>query len=220
VTTVTANTRRGEPLARPPKLLIRPVRLLPVQRPALVLALLAALTLGGCASGAQQALDKRLPTPTTAAAAPAAGSSAPAAAASPAAGASPVAGAASAAGGEEKVSGGVAVRLNSVQFLERGSYVSPKDGMVFMALDLTIKNQGGQEVTVGSRALALRDGQGNEMRRNMTGATKPSPQSTLAPGAESRGELTFEVPMSMSSFQLVLVGSEGAPPATFDIKKP
>lgn len=124
-----------------------------------------------------------------------------------------------AAGGDEKVSGGVAVRLNGVQFLEKGSYVSPKEGMVFLALDLTVKNQGQQEVTVGSRALALKDAQGNELRRNMTGATKPSPQSTLAPGAESRGEVTFEVPAAMTGFQLVLVGAEGAAPAIFDIKK-
>jgi hypothetical protein len=113
----------------------------------------------------------------------------------------------------------VAVRLNGVQFLEKGSYVSPKEGMVFLAVDLTVKNQSQQEVTVGSRALSLKDGQGNELRRNMTGATKPSPQSTLAPGAESRGELTFEVPATMTSFQLVLVGAEGAAPATFDIRK-
>jgi uncharacterized protein affecting Mg2+/Co2+ transport len=191
----------------------------------LVVALmLAMLVLASCSSGAQQALDKRLGTP-TAAPAPAtqaAGAGAPAAGASPAAAAagSPVASAASGAvSGEEKVSGGVALRLNGVQFLEKGSYVSPKDGMVFMALDVTVKNQGQQEVTVGSRALQLKDGQGNELRRNMTGATKPSPQSTIAPGAESRGELTFEVPVSMTSFQLVLTGGDGAAPATFDIKR-
>jgi uncharacterized protein affecting Mg2+/Co2+ transport len=191
----------------------------PAVRHVVGLALVATLLLGGCASGAQQALDKRLATPTTAAAAPAAA----AAAGSPSAGAaaSPVAGAPAAAApaGEEKVSGAVAVRVNGVQFLEKGSYVSPKEGMVFLALDVTVKNQGQQEVTVGSRALSLKDAQGNELRRNMTGATKPSPQSTLAPGAESRGELTFEVPAAMTGFQLVLVGAEGAAPATFDIRK-
>ncbi len=185
--------------------------------------LLAVLVLAGCSSGAQQALDKRLGTPTTAPApaAPAAVAGSPVAGASPAASAgSPVASSASGAvSGEEKVSGGVAVRLNAVQFLEKGSYVSPKDGMVFMALDVTVKNQGPQEVTIGSRALQLKDGQGNELRRNMTGATRPSPQSTIAPGAESRGELTFEVPTSLTSFQLVLTGSEGAAPATFDIRR-
>ena len=113
----------------------------------------------------------------------------------------------------------MAVRVNGVQFLDKGSYVSPKEGMVFLALDVTVKNQGQQEVTVGSRALSLKDAQGNEMRRNMTGATKPSPQSTLAPGAESRGEVTYEVPAAMTAFQLVLVGGEGAAPATFEIKK-
>ena len=117
-------------------------------------------------------------------------------------------------------SGPVSVRLNGVQFLEKGTYVSPKDGMVFMAIDVTVKNQGAQEVTVGSRALQLKDSQGNEMRRNLTGATKPSPQSTIAPGGESRGELTYEVPVSVRAFQLVLTGGEGAAPATFEINRP
>ncbi|MGE3911122.1 MAG: hypothetical protein AB7K36_17320, partial [Chloroflexota bacterium] len=60
-----------------------------------------------------------------------------------------------------------AVRIHDIQFLDKGNYVSPKEGVVFMALDLTVKNHGQEEVLVGSRALSLQDAQGNEQRRNM-----------------------------------------------------
>lgn len=159
---------------------------------------LGLLVLSGCASGASEALEKR------------------AAAASPTATASPPAG----AGGDEKVSGSVAVRLNGFQFLDSGNYVSPKEGMAFLALDVSLRNQGQQEVTVGSRAITLKDATGAELRRNLTAGTKPSPESTLAPGKETRGELTYDVPREAAAFQWAVTVGEGSQPAVFDIKKP
>ena len=202
-----------------------------------ILVLAALLGLTGCASGAQQALDKLAATPTTGAPAASSGAGAattgaPAASGSPAAasggpaGASPAAqapaGAAASSGGgagEEKTSGGVAIRLNSAQFLDKGNYVSPKDGMVFLALDVTLKNAGQQEVTVGGRAVTLKDAGGTEFRRNLTAGSKPSPQTTIAPGAESRGEWAYEVPASATALTLTIAPAEGAPPAVFEIKK-
>jgi len=206
---------------------------------ALVLATVLALGVTGCASGAQQALEKRTAgTPTVAAstggggaaagagAASAAGGSGAATSAPSAAQASPGAAAGGGSGGgaaggagEEKVSGGVAIRLNSAQFLERGNYVSPKDGHVFVALDVTLKNGGQQEVTVGGRAVTLKDAGGTEFRRNLTAGSKPSPGTTIAPGAETRGEWAYEVPASATALTLTIAPAEGAPPAVFEIKK-
>ena len=165
--------------------------------PLLLALALVALT-AGCGPSAADVLDKR-----GAAAAPTL---------SPAA-------AAQASAGDEKVSGPVAVRLNGVQFSDRGNYVSPREGMVFLALDVTIRNAGQQEVTVGSRAITLKDATGTEYRRNLTAASKPSPDSTLPPGKETRGELTYEVPRDATAFQLAVTGGETAQPVSFEIKK-
>jgi hypothetical protein len=164
-----------------------------------LLLLVVALGLAGCSSGAADVLDKR-------------------AAASPTA-APAGASAGSAAAGNQKVSGNVAVTLNGFQFLERGTYIQPKEGMAFLAVDLTVRNQGQEEVTVGSRALTLKDAGGAEYRRNLTGGSKPSPASTLAAGQSSSGEISFEVPVTATAFQLVLTGGEGAPPAVWEIKR-
>ena len=165
--------------------------------PLLLALALVALT-ASCGPSAADVLDKR-----GAAAAP---SPSPAAAAQ-------------ASAGDEKVSGPVAVRLNGVQFSDRGNYVSPREGMVFLALDVTIRNAGQQEVTVGSRAITLKDATGTEYRRNLTAASKPSPHSTLPPGKETRGELTYEVPRDATAFQLAVTGGETAQPVSFEIKK-
>ena len=166
---------------------------------------LTLLTLGivGCGPSAADVLEKRAAGPTA--------SPAPVAPAAPQA--------APATGGDEKVTGPVAVRLNGVQFSDKGNYVSPKEGMIFMALDVSFRNVGQQEVTVGSRAISLKDASGTEYRRNLTAASKPSPDSTLPPGKETRGELTYEVPKDATAFQLAVTVGEGAQPATFEINR-
>ena len=165
----------------------------------LAVALLV-LPLAGCGPSAADVLEKR-----SAAASPTA---------APAAAPAPVGG-----GGDEKVSGPVAVRLNGVQFSDRSNYVSPKEGMVFLALDVTLRTQRQQEVTAGSRATPRKAATGAEYRRNRTAASKRPPESTLPPGKETRGELTYEVPKDATAFQLAVTVGEGTQPASFEIKK-
>ncbi len=123
--------------------------------------------------------------------------------------------AAAAKAGTTRVSGRVAITLHQFEITEKGLFVVPKEGTVFVILDVTFENRGQEEITVGSRYMRLTDAAGTSYPRSLVGASKPSPDSTLAPGKSSRGQIAYEVPKDARGLKWFIKAGEGAEEVSF-----
>jgi len=123
--------------------------------------------------------------------------------------------AAAAKAGTTKVSGQVAIQLHQFEISEKGLFVAPKEGTVFVILDVTLENRGQEEITIGSRYMKLTDAAGASYPRSLVGASKPSPDSTLAPGKSSRGQIAYEVPKDAQGLKWFIRAGEGAEEVSF-----
>jgi hypothetical protein len=123
--------------------------------------------------------------------------------------------AAAAKAGTTKVSGRVAITLHQFEVTEKGLFVVPKEGTVFVVLDVTLENRGQEEITIGSRYMRLADAAGTAYPRSLVGASKPSPDSTLAPGKSSRGQIAYEVPKDARGLRWFVKAGDGAEEVSF-----
>jgi hypothetical protein len=123
--------------------------------------------------------------------------------------------AAAARAGTTRVSRQVAITLHQFEIAEKGLFVVPKEGTVFVILDVTFENRGQEEITIGSRFMRLTDGAGTSYPRSLVGASKPSPDSTLAPGKSSRGQIAYEVPKGAQGLKWFVNAGEGAEEVSF-----
>jgi len=123
--------------------------------------------------------------------------------------------AAAAKAGTTKVSGQVAIRLHQFEIAEKGLFVVPKEGTVFVILDVTFENRGQEEITIGSRYMRLTDAAGASYPRSLVGASKPSPDSTLGPGKSSRGQIAYEVPKGTRGLKWFIKAGQGAEEVSF-----
>jgi hypothetical protein len=123
--------------------------------------------------------------------------------------------AAAAKAGTTRVSGQVAIRLHQFEITEKGLFVVPKEGTVFVILDVTFENRGQEEITIGSRYMRLTDAAGTPYPRSLVGASKPSPDSTLAPGKSSRGQIAYEVPKDVKGLKWFIKAGEGVEEVSF-----
>jgi hypothetical protein len=114
-----------------------------------------------------------------------------------------------------RVSGQVAITLHQFEITETGLFVAPKEGTVFVILDVTFENRGQEEITIGSRYMRLTDAGGTSFPRSLVGASKPSPDSTLAPGKSSRGQIAYEVPKGAQGLKWFVKAGEGAEEVSF-----
>lgn len=117
--------------------------------------------------------------------------------------------------GTTSVSGQVAIRLHRFEITEKGLFVVPKEGTVFVILDVTFENRGQEEITIGSRYMRLTDAAGTSYSRSLVGASKPSPDSTLAPGKSSRGQIAYEVPKDAQGLKWFIKAGEGVEEVSF-----
>jgi len=123
--------------------------------------------------------------------------------------------AAAAKAGTTKVSGQIAITLHQFEVTGKGLFVVPKEGTVFVVLDVTLENRGQEEITIGSRYMRLTDGAGTSYPRSLVGASKPSPDSTLPPGKSSRGQIAYEVPKDAQGLKWFIKAGEGAEEVSF-----
>jgi hypothetical protein len=123
--------------------------------------------------------------------------------------------AAAAKAGTTKVSGQVAIQLHQFDIAEKAMFVVPKEGTVFVILDVTFENRGQEEITIGSRYMRLTDAAGTSYPRSLVGASKPSPDSTLPPGKSSRGQIAYEVPKGTQGLKWLIKAGQGAEEVSF-----
>jgi len=123
--------------------------------------------------------------------------------------------AAAARAGTTKVSGRVAITLHQFEITGKGLFVVPKEGTLFVILDVTFENRGQEEITIGSRYMRLTDAAGTSYPRSLVGASKPSPDSTLAPGKSSRGQIAYEVPKDAQGLRWFIKAGEGVEEVSF-----
>jgi hypothetical protein len=123
--------------------------------------------------------------------------------------------AAAAKAGTTRISGQVAISLHQFEIAEKGLFVVPKEGTVFVILDVTFENRGQAEITIGSRYMRLADAAGTAYPRSLVGASKPSPDSTLGPGKSSRGQIAYEVPKDARGLKWFIKAGEGGEEVSF-----
>jgi len=94
--------------------------------------------------------------------------------------------------------GSIALTVNEVTHPAGDSYNKPNEGNVFTVVDVTIKNQGSEAVSVSSMLqMSLKDGTGQGydpdfMASTASGGT--APEGEIAPGETVRGQVGFQVP--------------------------
>jgi len=95
------------------------------------------------------------------------------------------------------------VMINSVKTNQGNSIDTPKSGMVFLLIDVTLKNVSNQEQPVSSLVMwTLRDPGGQQYTETVTTFAGAPPDGKAAAGSPVRGTLAYEIPTSTHSFIL------------------
>ena len=116
-----------------------------------------------------------------------------------------------------KDSGSVSIWLQAAQLTEKGRYVSPKEGSAFLLLDVTLTNNGTEDVVVGSRHMRLSDSAGTVYPKTLYGGTKPEPDSAIPPGKNTSGEIAYEVPKAIEHLTWYVRGGDTGEEVAFDL---
>jgi len=116
-----------------------------------------------------------------------------------------------------KESGDVAFWLHSVQLTEEGRYVSPSEGMAFLLVDVTLTNNGTEDVVVSSRHMRLADSAGTVYAKTLYGGTKPEPDNAIPPSESTRGEIAYEVPKGIQRLTWYVTGGDRGEEISFDL---
>ena len=92
------------------------------------------------------------------------------------------------------------VTVNSVKTSNGEQFLTPSAGNVYFIVDVTVKNLSGQQQTISSAInFSLQDATGQKYTETiLTGETPPD--GTVGANSLLRGQLTYEVPTSQTSF--------------------
>ena len=92
------------------------------------------------------------------------------------------------------------VTVNSVKTSNGEQFLTPSAGNTYFIVDVTVKNLSGQQQTISSAInFSLQDATGQKYTETiLTGETPPD--GTVGSNALLRGQLTYEVPTSQTSF--------------------
>jgi hypothetical protein len=118
-----------------------------------------------------------------------------------------------------QTSGQVDIILHDFHLDEKGYFASPEEGMLFLVLDVTFKNNGVGEVTIGSRHMRMVDAAGNTYRKSLVGGSKASPDSTIGPGESTTGEIVYEVPKHIGDLTWLIKAGDEAEEVCFSLVK-
>lgn len=107
------------------------------------------------------------------------------------------------AGQTVKVGSTWEITVNGVKTSQGDSFDTPKPGMTFLLIDVTLKNVSDQEQPVSSLIMwTLRDPSGQQYTETITTIAGAPPDGKAAAGSPVRGTLAYEVPTSGHSFTL------------------
>jgi hypothetical protein len=92
----------------------------------------------------------------------------------------------------------------AVQEVSGQSFNQPKEGMKFVAVDVMVKNGTDQPQATSTFDFKLQDESSYSYNSQLFDAKDPSyKSSTLQPGKQQRGWITFEVPKTAKEYELV-----------------
>ncbi|MFL5734344.1 MAG: DUF4352 domain-containing protein [Chloroflexia bacterium] len=105
--------------------------------------------------------------------------------------------------GSTGTTGGLKVTVNGVRHSDKG-LVPPKAGMEYLVVDVTIENAGDKEAAISSLLMeSLKDGSGQKYTVTIGADAKASADGKIAPGDKSRGETSFEVPLTATGLVFI-----------------
>lgn len=116
-----------------------------------------------------------------------------------------------------KTSGELRITLLELQATDEGLYVSPKEGYVFLLLNVALENEGQSEVVVGSRHMRLVGADGTVYPMSLYGGSKAAPASSLGPGEKTQGEIAYEVPKGLQAANWLVRGGDAAPEVALEL---
>lgn len=98
---------------------------------------------------------------------------------------------------------GMIVTVNSVRESKGDDYLKPQEGNVLKVLDITVVNQGDEELVVSSAlSFSLSDASGQTYMPSVTSDIKQSLDGKLAPGEKLQGEIPYEVSKEAKDLKL------------------
>ncbi|WP_088226762.1 DUF4352 domain-containing protein [Desulfosporosinus sp. FKB] len=87
----------------------------------------------------------------------------------------------------------------------KNQYMKPKDGNVFLLIDMTIVNNGSQDASISSMLsfkLTDKDGRSQDISIEALSEANGKLDGSIPPGKKMTGELGYEVPKASKSFEL------------------
>ena len=97
---------------------------------------------------------------------------------------------------------GIVITLNGLRESEGDDYKKPQDGNMFKVVDLTVKNNGTEQVVISSAlSFALTDDQEVQYTPAISSDVQTL-DGTIAPGEELKGEISYEVAKDAKGLQL------------------
>ncbi|WP_165423855.1 DUF4352 domain-containing protein [Ktedonosporobacter rubrisoli] len=109
--------------------------------------------------------------------------------------------------GETVASSGWQITVNKVSTSSGNDFLKPKDGHIFLEINVTMKNLTSETQTASSLAMwdlkSLPDGQ----KQNIGLGDTPGPEGKVEAGGALTGTLTYEVPTNIKQYTLSFTGS-------------
>ncbi len=96
------------------------------------------------------------------------------------------------------------ITVNSVQALTQdGDFNKPKDGQVFLAIDLTTKDVSNKEQNISSLLnFSLKGADGTKYNQTVLTSLPPAPDGKVEANDQLKGNLAYEVPADQKTFVL------------------
>jgi hypothetical protein len=103
--------------------------------------------------------------------------------------------------GEQVQVGSWAVTLNSAKLHGGTEFDTPEAGHTYLVVNATFKNGSSQPQTMSTVVqVTMKDSAGQRYTETFVGFAEASPDGTVEPGGQTRGEIVYEVPTSVHQF--------------------
>lgn len=100
--------------------------------------------------------------------------------------------------------GDLTIVVNAVRTDQGNEFIKPDEGNIYYIIDVTIENNGEEEVAISSLAMfKLYDSEGYNYSITVGPDTKGQLDGNLGSGRKMRGELVYEIPTDAKGLELV-----------------